>query len=82
MNRMRSDVARAYSALSKGIHHEYVIPPEKLYDREAVAACLSDAMKLSAHLALIVQMVPHCCYPIKREEAFQCYGRLQSIEVK
>jgi hypothetical protein len=81
MSRLRVEVGTTYSSLSKGIHHEFVIPPERLYDRKTVVTCLLDAMRLASHLALLSQMVAHCPFLIARQEALTHYNNLQYCEV-
>ena len=80
--RFRNEVVAVYSALSKGIHHEFVIPPESSYDRRTIATCLLDTIRLASHLGLLSQMVAHCPFPIARREAFGHYNNLQYCEVQ
>jgi hypothetical protein len=79
---LRLDLASVYSSLSKGVHHEFVIPPEKLYDRQTVITYLHDAIRLSSHLGLLSHMVAHCSFVIPRQHALANYNSLQYLEVQ
>jgi hypothetical protein len=78
---VRLELGTTYSSLSKGIHHEFVIPPDKLYDRKTVVTYLLDAIRLSSHLALLSQLISHCPFMITRQDAFTLYNNLQYCEV-
>jgi len=79
--RMRADFGKLYSALSKGIHHEFVIPPAALYDRNTVVSLLEDALRLTAHMSIVSHSIFHCPFNLTREDALACYIQLQSFEV-
>jgi hypothetical protein len=78
--RLRGECDRTYSSLSKGIHHEFVIPPEKFYSPETVFEFLKDAFRLASHSALVCHAVPTCQFGIPLSEATALYDAIQSIE--
>jgi hypothetical protein len=80
-DRMKSEAAKNYSALSKGVHHEFLIPPENLYDRATVCSLLSDALRISSHLALASHMILHCPYCLPLDHAVRRYRSIEEIEV-
>jgi len=57
--RLRSEIERAYSSLSKGIHHEFVVPPGVTYDRITVARDINASVKAAATLGLVCNFVDH-----------------------
>jgi hypothetical protein len=78
--RFRADSDRTYSSLSKGIHHEFVIPPEKFYSPETVFELLKDALRVSASSALVCHAIPTCQYAIPLNEAMSLYDTVQKAE--
>lgn len=78
--RFRGDSDRTYSSLSKGIHHEFVIPPETFYSPETVFELLKDAFRLASHSALVCHAVPTCHCSVPLNEAIALYDTVQEIE--
>lgn len=58
--RTRSECDRAYSALSKGVHQEFVVPQTAIYDKPAVLVFIKDALRLAARASLISNAIPTC----------------------
>jgi hypothetical protein len=79
--RMRSEATRAYSALSKGLHHEFVVPTASLYDRSTVLTLVGDALRIAATLAFISHGISECHCSLRISEAARCYQALQDFEV-
>lgn len=79
-HRFRADSDRTYSSLSKGIHHEFVIPPEKFYSPETVFELLKDALRVSASSALVCHAISTCHYAIPLSEAMSLYDTVQKAE--
>jgi hypothetical protein len=50
--RMRADAGRLFSELSKGIHHEFVIPATNQYDKETVGDLLARCWEFAATLGI------------------------------
>jgi hypothetical protein len=78
--RFRADSDRTYSSLSKGIHHEFVIPPENFYSPETVFELLKDALRVSASSALVCHAIPTCHYAIPLTEAMSLFDTVQKAE--
>jgi hypothetical protein len=78
--RSRGDSDRTYSSLSKGIHHEFVIPPETFYSPKTVFELLKDAFRLASNSALVCHAVPTCHCSVPLNEALTLYDAVQSIE--
>lgn len=51
-SRMRADADRLFSELSKGVHHEFVIPLTNQYDKETVRDLLTRCWEFSAAIGL------------------------------
>jgi hypothetical protein len=78
--RTRGDSDRTYSSLSKGIHHEFVIPPETFYSPKTVFELLKDAFRLASNSALVCQAIPTCHCSVPLNEALALYEAVQTIE--
>jgi hypothetical protein len=78
--RSRGDSDRTYSSLSKGIHHEFVIPPETFYSPKTVFELLKDSFRLASNCALVCHAVPTCHRSVPLNEALALYAAVQSIE--
>lgn len=61
VNRMRTDADRTYSELSKGVHHEFVIPMTSQYDSITVGDLLSRAWEIVGALGITT-----CYSPVVR----------------
>ena len=78
--RLRSEVERTYSTLSKGIHHEFVIPPDAFYTATMVLDLMTDALRLAAHFAITCHFIPSAHFKLSAAEAIQNYAAIQSVE--
>ncbi|MBF0402810.1 hypothetical protein [Candidatus Magnetominusculus xianensis] len=66
-----------YSFLSKGVHQEFVVSPESLYDSDTVKLKLSDLIKLISLISLISHNIPIAIGNMNMEETI---GYFQKIE--
>lgn len=55
---LRIEAERLYSSLSKGIHPEFVVPPEAIYDQETVKEYLTKSISFVVKLGCIINSVP------------------------
>jgi hypothetical protein len=72
--RLRLESARIYSACSKGVHHEFLIPPSNFYDATTL---LKDATELVARVALVANASKDMLFQLPSQEAIECFERLQ-----
>lgn len=79
---LKSKLGSLYSALSKGIHHELLVPIESMLDRDTVITKLNDTIFVIATLGLIVSRVPHVYARCNIETNFQLYKSVKDLEVK
>jgi hypothetical protein len=77
----RAEATRLYSSLSKGMHHEFVIPPENLYDRTTVSTLITDGLRLCGKVGLLSHMIPHCPCSRPLEYVLPHFDNLQALEV-
>jgi len=78
--RLRGEATTIFSALSKGVHHEFVVPPGGLYDSTTVFSLIGDALRVSCHLALMSHTIPHCPFCLPLTEGLRLYEGVQSRE--
>lgn len=77
----RESIGRLYSAFSKGIHNEFVLPPGAKLDRSTVRDLLSKTVALVAELALVSHFTAHAYAPLTADEAFDTFNRIESTDV-
>lgn len=58
-NYIMQEITKLYSSLSKGIHHELIVPAESLLDRDTVITLLNNTLHIMATAGLITSFVPH-----------------------
>ena len=75
-NSMRSQGDRLYSELSKGIHHEFVIPAAVKFDRITVVDLLNRSWELIAALGVTACYSP-AIKPLARETAIDLFEEAQ-----
>ena len=80
-SRQRQDISSIYSALSKGIHLEFVMPPGALYDRDTVASLLQRSIRVVSHIGLLSHFVPHSSFRVPPTEAIQIFKKVETMEV-
>lgn len=79
--KQRTNLTRLYSKLSKGIHHEFVIPPDSLYDRSTVASMLSDSVQSCCILGTVANFIGHISRSIPVEENLNLLNMAASFEI-
>lgn len=79
--RKRDEITRLYSSLSKGIHHEFVMPPGALYDRTTVVDLIQRSVHVVSDIAVTSHFVPHCQFGLAGAEAVDAFNRVETAEV-
>jgi len=77
--RMRTRAERVYSACSKGVHHEFVIPQSAYYDPAQVLELLTEVLQICSVLAIVINSPGHVPYCLSIDEALSCFERLQEL---
>lgn len=78
---IKSKLNTAYSSLSKGIHHELLVPQESLLDRDTVVSLLNDVFYTIASISLLVSQVPHTYKKMEIEQTFNDYKNSKELEL-
>lgn len=81
ISRKRDDVSKLYSSLSKGIHHEFVMPPGALYDRATVVDLVQRTTYTVASLAVVSHYIAHAPFSLSPHEAVDAFNRLEAVEI-
>ena len=80
-NETFNDFSSLYSELSKGIHHELVIPLSSALDRETTQRLIEKTVRNIATLGLIVSVVSHALNKLDIPEAIAAYQKIQEMGV-
>ncbi len=80
-NETLSDFSSLYSKLSKGIHHELVIPLSSAFDQETTRLLIQKTVRNIATLGLFVSVVSHTVNKLDIQEAIAAYKEIQEIGV-
>ena len=81
IEKMKSKINTLYSSMSKGIHHELLVPQESILDRDTVLNLLNDTFFVVATLGLLVSRIPHAYQKCPKEESFMYYKKSKELEV-
>lgn len=79
--KMITKLSSLYSTLSKGIHHELLIPIDSVLDRDTVVSRLNETIFVVATLGLIVSFVPHAYARNEVSTNFSLYKSAKELEV-
>jgi len=69
--------ASIYSACSKGVHHEFVIPAANYYDAATLKDQLDGALEAVAFVAMAANASKDILFQLEIEEALACFEGLQ-----
>jgi len=78
---IHSKINNAYSSLSKGIHHELLVPPQSLLDRDTVKSLLNDTFFVVASMSLLISQVPYSYKKSNLEDSFADYKKSKELEL-
>ena len=79
--RKRGEMDRMYSSLSKGIHHEFVLPPGVLYDRTTVADLIQKVLQAVAEIGLVSHFVAGVPFAWEAKKALRLFNALEEMEL-
>lgn len=77
----RTEISQLYTALSKGVHHEFVMPPGALYDRQTVIDLVQRAIHVIADLAFVSHFISHAPYRLRPSAAIRLLRQAEDLEV-
>jgi hypothetical protein len=80
-NETFNDFSSLYSELSKGIHHELVIPLSSAFDQETTKLLIQKTVRNIATLGLFVSVVSHALNKLDIQEAIATYKEIQEMGV-
>ncbi|MCP4695504.1 MAG: hypothetical protein GY862_01460 [Gammaproteobacteria bacterium] len=81
VERIRTQINSLYSSLSKGIHHELLVPIGSMLDRNAMLSLLDNALFVISTLGLVISRVPHAYHKCPKSESFMYYKKTKELEV-
>ena len=74
---MRGRAERVYSACSKGVHHEFVIPLSAYYDAPQIVELLKEVVEICSILGLVINSAAHIPFCLTIDDAL---GRFEQIQ--
>ncbi|MCC3417149.1 MAG: hypothetical protein JGK24_04450 [Microcoleus sp. PH2017_29_MFU_D_A] len=80
-NETLNDFSSLYSELSKGIHHELVIPLSSALDRDTTQQLIEKTVRNIATLGLFVSVVSHAVNKLDIQVAITAYKEIQEMGV-
>ncbi len=80
-NETLRDFSSLYSKLSKGIHHELVIPLSSAFDQETTRLLIQKTVRNIATLGLFVSVVSHTLNKLDIQDAITTYKEIQEMGV-
>lgn len=78
---IKSKINTMYSSLSKGIHHELLVPQESILDRDTVISILNETFYVVASTGLLVSQVPHAYKQSELGQSFVDYKNSKELEL-
>lgn len=76
--RVRQEFKKLYSTFSKGIHLEFVCPPQDKFDVDTLETALDDAIFYSVLLGSAVNFVDHAAYQLQPSETVEHFLAIET----
>jgi hypothetical protein len=80
-NETLTDFSSVYSALSKGVHHEFVIPLSSAFDLTIIKLLIEKTIRNIATIGLFISVVDHTLNKLDIQTAILTYKEIQEMEV-
>jgi hypothetical protein len=80
-NETLKEFSEVYSGLSKGVHHEFIIPPDSTYDLETVKQLIEKTIRNIATLGLFISVIYHTLNKLDIQTAILTYKEIQEMEI-
>lgn len=74
--RIRALAQKTYSAASKGVHHEFVLPLASYYDVATLRDLFDDAVRVVTDLSVVANCCAHIVFPLSPSEAMNRFEEL------
>jgi hypothetical protein len=78
---IRTGFSSSYSTLSKGIHHELVVPISSSFDKETTKELIKNVIFHISTLGLITSLMSHSINQLPPQQAFDAYKSIQEMEI-
>jgi hypothetical protein len=80
-NETLNEFSNVYSALSKGIHHEFIIPLSSTFDLETIRLLIEKTIRNVATLGLFISVVDHTFNKLDVSMAISIYKKIQEMGI-
>lgn len=81
VEKLKSKINTLYSSLSKGIHHELLVPQESILDRDTVLNLINDTLFVVMTLGLLMSRIPHAYQKTPLDDCFTHYKNAKELEL-
>lgn len=81
VEKIKTKINFLYSSLSKGVHHELLVPIESILDRDTVLTLINETIYIVSTLSLLVSQIPHAYKSCPFEKSVQLYKSCKELEV-
>jgi hypothetical protein len=72
---------QTFSRASKGVHHEFVIPPKSYYTKADLTALTGDAIKLCGCLGMLLSFSEHAKRGLPVDQVVDAFEALQTVDI-
>ena len=79
---LRTNFSNFYSSLSKGIHLEFVLPPQEKFDLSTLSVTIEDAIFWSVTMLTLSNFVDHAAYKLDPVKAMQLLIKIEQEQNK
>lgn len=73
----RALASNVFSRASKGVHHEYVLPPATYFDLDSLKDLIDDTIKTVLTLAIVANFCDYYSYRLPEDEAYEIFESYQ-----
>jgi hypothetical protein len=79
---LRTNFANLYSSLSKGIHLEFVLPPQEKFDLSTLSVIIEDVIFWSATILTLSNFIDHAAYKLDPIRAMELLIKIEQEQSK
>lgn len=81
MASIRTAYTKLFSSLSKGVHHEMIVPAGTIYDKETINSLINETLYYVSTLALVASPIPFIYNKMALPDVYEHYKSVQELEI-
>lgn len=78
---IRTSYSKLFSSLSKGVHHEMIVPAGTVYDKDTVNQLINETLYYVSTLALVAAPISFIYNKMNLDDVYSYYKSVQELEV-